>query len=135
MKGYLLAIVCTIAVSCRTTKSESVYKTATDTEVLTTQDSTNKTRTDTEKVYIRDSIFLYQKNDTITKEVFKTRYIYRCKTDTFIKVLRDTAFVCKTDTVYTNKEVVKVKRAHGIFGAAAGLILLYAVIYFIRKRL
>lgn len=135
MRKCLFAIVCIVAVSCKTTKNESVYKTATDTEVLTTQDSTNKIRTDTENVYIRDSIFVLQKNDTITKEVFKTRYIYKCKTDTLIKVVRDTAFVCKTDTIYTSKEVVKVKRAQSIFGAVAGLLLLYAVIRFLRKHL
>ena len=54
-------------------------------------DSTYLTRVRHDSIYVRDSIFVYQKGDTVTKTVERWRYLYRDRVDT--------SHMSKTDTV------------------------------------
>lgn len=55
----------------------------------------NVTRLDS--IYVRDSIYVYQKGDTVTKYVEKWRYKYKTKTDTLYIAKRDTVTVTVTE--------------------------------------
>ena len=54
-----------------------------------------------DSVYIHDSVYVYQKGDTVTKYVEKLKYVYRATADTVYRdrVIRDTAYIAKTDSV------------------------------------
>lgn len=42
---------------------------------ITRTDSTDKSRYDSAFVFYHDSVFLSQKNDTVTKEYYRTRFV------------------------------------------------------------
>ena len=77
--------------SCRTIQ----YDTANTTE-RTKVDSIEVLKIEKHYEIIHDSIFLTQKNDTVIKEIYRTRYIAKHKTDTIRTVKRDTVIVTKT---------------------------------------
>ena len=77
--------------SCRTIQ----YDTANTTE-RTKVDSIEVLKVEKHYEIIHDSIFLTQKNDTVIKEIYRTRYIAKHKTDTIRTVKRDTVIVTKT---------------------------------------
>ena len=54
-------------------------------------DSTYLNRVRHDSIYVRDSIYVFQKGDTVTKTVERWRYLYRDRVDTLYK--------CRTDTV------------------------------------
>lgn len=90
-KQYALFILLVIVSSCRTIQ----YDTANTTE-RTKVDSIEVLKVEKHYEIIHDSIFLTQKNDTVIKEIYRTRYIAKHKTDTIRTVKRDTVIVTKT---------------------------------------
>lgn len=58
-----------------------------------------------DSVYKRDSIYIYEKDDTVTKYVEKTLYKWRTRTDTvYLNRLRvDTLYIERTDSVTVEK--------------------------------
>lgn len=90
-KQYALFILLVMVSSCRTIQ----YDTANTTE-RTKVDSIEVLKVEKHYEIIHDSIFLTQKNDTVIKEIYRTRYIAKHKTDTIRTVKRDTVIVTKT---------------------------------------
>lgn len=90
-KQYALIILLVMVSSCRTIQ----YDTANTTE-RTRVDSIEVLKIEKHYEIIHDSIFLTQKNDTVIKEIYRTRYIAKHKTDTIRTVKRDTVIVTKT---------------------------------------
>lgn len=90
-KQYALIILLVMVSSCRTIQ----YDTANTTE-RTKVDSIEVLKVEKHYEIIHDSIFLTQKNDTVIKEIYRTRYIAKHKTDTIRTVKRDTVIVTKT---------------------------------------
>lgn len=87
---------------CRTVKYDTVSDAK---EHILRTDSTDNTHDELRYIFLHDSVFLSQKNDTVTKEVFRTRYIYRQKSDTVFRRVADTVFVDKTvEAVKKHKE-------------------------------
>ena len=90
-----------------------------------------KTRTDTliknDSIYFKDSVFVFQKGDTVfkNKTIFKDRYktIYKAKTDTIYKTDTITAYMhTETQKENNNKEYLFI-----IAGAALALLIFKAV--------
>lgn len=90
-KQYALFIMLVMVSSCRTIQ----YDTANTTE-RTKVDSIEVLKVEKHYEIIHDSIFLTQKNDTVIKEIYRTRFIAKHKTDTIRTVKRDTVIVTKT---------------------------------------
>lgn len=90
-KQYALIILLVMVSSCRTIQ----YDTANTTE-RTRVDSIEVLKVEKHYEIIHDSVFLTQKNDTVIKEIYRTRYIAKNKTDTIRTVKRDTVIVTKT---------------------------------------
>lgn len=55
------------------------------------KDSTYLTRVKRDSIYVHDSIFVYQKGDSVIKTVERYRYLYRDRVDT--------VYMSRTDTV------------------------------------
>lgn len=90
-KQYALIILLVMVSSCRTIQ----YDTANTTE-RTKVDSIEVLKIEKHYELIHDSIFLTQKNDTVIKEIYRTRFIVKHKTDTIRTVKKDTVIVTKT---------------------------------------
>lgn len=60
-----------------------------------------------DSVYKRDSIYIYEKGDTVTKYVEKTLYKWRTRTDTVYRdrLRVDTLYIERTDSVTVEKPV------------------------------
>ena len=60
-----------------------------------------------DSVYIRDSIYVWEKGDTVTKYVERVRYQYKLQTDTLYKYrsLRDTVYMERCDSIRVEKPV------------------------------
>ena len=56
-------------------------------------DSTYLTRVRHDSIYVRDSIYVYQEGDTVTKTVERWRYLYRDRVDTLYMSRVDTVTV------------------------------------------
>lgn len=90
-KQYALLILLIMVSSCRTIQCDTA-----NTTERAKVDSTEIFKIEKHYEIIRDSIFLTQKNDTVIKEIYRTRYIEKHKTDTIRTVKRDTVIVTKT---------------------------------------
>lgn len=90
-KQYALIILLVIVSSCRTIQCDTA-----NTTERTKVDSIEVLKVEKHYEIIHDSIFLTQKNDTVIKEIYRTRYIAKNKTDTIRTVKRDTVIVTKT---------------------------------------
>ena len=73
------------------------------TQTIYVRDTTYVSKVQVDSVFRRDSVFVKEKNDTI--------YIYKEKVRDRYRLLRDTIYQHKVDSVYIDKErVVKVER-------------------------
>lgn len=73
------------------------------TQTIYVRDTTYISKVQVDSVFRRDSVFVKEKNDTI--------YIYKEKVRDRYRLLRDTIYQHKVDSVYIDKErVVKVER-------------------------
>ncbi len=129
---FLLVINLVFLSGCRTVKYDTVSKTI---EHTAKSDSTDKSRHDTQYVFMHDSVFVSQKNDTVTKEVYRTRYLYRYKTDTMKVFKRDTVIVQKTDTIHSDK-YNDCNSRHGIYRLVFFIFFIVCVLlYYAHKRM
>ncbi len=87
----LLIIATLCIISCKTIKEIPVETIRTEIEY--------KDRLQIDSVYIKDSIYVRQSNDTIYVDKWQYKWIY--------KELIDTAYICHTDSVPYTVEVVK----------------------------
>lgn len=112
---------------CRTVKNGTVSETMTN---VVKTDSIDKSRHDTQYVFVHDSVFISQKNDTVTREVYRTRYLYRYKTDTLVSHKTDTVYVTRTEV-----KTVKEKNCISLVFIVIFFICFFTVVlYFTHKR-
>lgn len=50
-----------------------------------------------DSVWLRDSVFLYVRGDTVVKESYRDRRLYRLRVDTLVKSVRDTVVVTRVE--------------------------------------
>ena len=94
MKKILFLLVIVLAsISCKV-KEVFVYVPEIHTEY--------KTKIQKDSVYLKDSIYIHQKGDTIFSEKFRTKYIERIKNDT----------VLKNDTIFQEKIKIEIKEVN-----------------------
>lgn len=118
IRYIILAIICLILASCRTSKTIEV---PVDVPVIKTE-YINKT----DSILIHDSIhhYVYSKSDTVFSEIVKYRYKYLVKRDTILR--QDTLYKTKTLTNIVEKRIRYVPIIYKILagiGAAAILLL------------
>lgn len=123
MARYVIVALLLLCIGCTTTKYVPVESVHTE-----YRDRVNIQR---DSIYLRDSIYIENKGDTIVIERWRDRWRDR--------IIRDTMSVNTTDTIQHLVEVEKplaaaqkVKIAIGNIAIAAVLVLL--LVYFIRRR-
>ena len=114
----ILAIICLILASCRTTKTIEV---PVEVPQIKTE-YVNKT----DSILIHDSVFhtIYREADTVYSQLIKYRYKYLVKRDTILR--QDTIYLTKTLTNTVEKKIRYVPIIYKILagiGAAALLLL------------
>lgn len=115
----ILAIICLILASCKTTKTIEV---PVEVPVIKTE-YINKT----DSILIHDSIYhyVYSKSDTVFSEIVKYRYKYLVKRDTILR--QDTIYKTKTLTNTVEKKIKFVPwyiKSLAWIGAAALVLIL-----------
>lgn len=123
MARYVIAALLLLCIGCTTTKYVPIESVHTE-----YRDRVNVQR---DSIYLRDSIYIENKGDTIVIERWRDRWRDR--------IIRDTMSVNTTDTIQHSVEVEKpltaaqkVKIAIGNIAIAAVFVLL--LVYFIRRR-
>lgn len=91
-KVWLVLLVCVVMVGCRTLPEPVA--------VRVERDSIYLSRVERDSVFVRDSVLIREKGDTVYRDRWRVEYRER--------VLRDTAYIERNDTI-TN--VVEVERA------------------------
>lgn len=109
MKHFVLFISLLALASCASTRHASTTRIDRDSTYNSTYrlDSLFRAIMQRDSIYQRDSIFIYEKGDTITKYVERIRYQQISRTDTIYKdrLVRDTAYINRTDSVVIEKPV------------------------------
>lgn len=123
MARYIIAALLLLCIGCTTTKYVPIESVHTE-----YRDRVNIQR---DSIYLRDSIYIENKGDTIVIERWRDRWRDR--------IIRDTMRVNTTDTIQHIVEVEKpltaaqkVRIAIGNIAIAAAFVLL--LVYFIRRR-
>lgn len=123
MARYVIAVLLLLCIGCTTTKYVPIESVHTE-----YRDRVNIQR---DSIYLRDSIYIENKGDTIVIERWRDRWRDR--------IIRDTMSVNTTDTIQHIVEVEKpltaaqkVRIAIGNIAIAAVFVLL--LVYFVRRR-
>lgn len=88
-KVWLVLVVCVVMVGCRTLPEPVA--------VRVERDSIYLSRVERDSVFVRDSVTIREKGDTVYRDRWRVEYRER--------VLRDTAYVGKSDTLIITKVV------------------------------
>jgi Tfp pilus assembly protein PilE len=98
----LVAIVAILSLivlpSCKTKFIETVRY-----EIVETHDTIDRVKVQRDSIMLHDSVYIYQKGDTVFSEKWRTEFRWRTQYDTVVKVSEIPHIV--TDTVYHVKEV------------------------------
>ena len=109
MKHLLIIVSALILASCASMRHASTHQVDRDSTYLSTRqlDSLYRAFWQRDSVYKRDSIYVYQKGDTVTKYVEKEIYKWRTRTDTIYRDRWrvDTMYVERVDSVTVEKPV------------------------------
>lgn len=109
MKPIIVFISLLMLASCASTRHASTARIDRDSTYTSTQrlDSLFRAIMQRDSIYRRDSIFVREKGDTVTKYVERVRYQYKTRTDTVYRdrTVRDTVFINRTDSVRVEKPV------------------------------
>lgn len=95
-------------------------------------DSTYLTRVRHDSIYVHDSIFVYQKGDSVIKTVERWRYLYRDRVDTLYKSRTDTVTV--HDVEYRDKPERWYDTGFRRLGQLCVLVLLAWLLWCLVKR-
>lgn len=95
-------------------------------------DTTYLTRVRHDSIYVRDSIYVLQKGDTVTKTVERWRYLYRDRVDTLYKSMTDTVTV--HDVEYRDKPERWYETGFRRLGQLCALALLAWLLWCLVKR-
>ena len=87
--------------------SDSLVKAHSDTLYVVKSDSVARASVSVDSVYVRDSVYIREKGDSVYvyKEKWRERLVfmrdtlYKARTDTVLKIVRDTVVKVRTDTV------------------------------------
>lgn len=109
MKQLFLILAAILLASCASTRYASTTRIDRDSIYHYTRqlDSLYRSIWQRDSVYKRDSIYIYEKGDTVTKYVEKTLYKWRTRTDTVYRdrVRVDTLYIARTDSITVEKPV------------------------------
>lgn len=109
MKHFVILLVASLLIGCAGPRYASTSQIDRDSTYFSTQrlDSLFRAIMQRDSIYQRDSIFLYVKGDTVTKYVERIKYQYKNRTDTIYrnKLLRDTLYIERTDSITVEKPV------------------------------
>ena len=109
MKHLFLILAAILLASCASIRYASTYDESRDSVRVSTRqlDSIFARLMQRDSVFIRDSIYVREKGDTVTKYVERVRYQYKVRTDTLYKyrTLRDTVYMEKRDSIRVEKPV------------------------------
>ena len=94
-------------------------------------DTTYISRTHTDSIYVRDSIFVREKGDTIFRCEYRYRYRDRVQRDTIYKSVSDTIRL----TEFVEKELSTIDKARMFLGDLFAGVLLAGVVILLIKRL
>ena len=146
MKHLFLILAAILLASCASTRYASTYDESRDSVRVSTRqlDSIFARLMQRDSVFIRDSIYVREKGDTVTKYVERVRYQYKLKTDTLYKyrTLRDTVYMEKRDSIRVEKPVYieKPRRWYEtgltwIGGLCCISVILYALFLYLKRKL
>lgn len=109
MKHFIILLIASLLIGCAGPRYASTVQIDRDSIYLSTQrlDSLFRAIVKRDSIYQRDSIFIYIKGDTVTKYVERVKYQYKNRTDTIYRnrLLRDTLYINKTDSITIEKPV------------------------------
>ena len=109
MKHFVFIVSLLMLASCASTRHASTTRIDRDSTYHYAQqlDSLYRAFWQRDSVYKRDSIYIHEKGDTVTKYVEKTMYKWRTRTDTVYRdrLRVDTLYIERTDSVTVEKPV------------------------------
>ena len=121
-KVWLVLVVCVVMVGCRTLPEPVA--------VRVERDSIYLSRVERDSVFVRDSVLIREKGDTVYRDRWRVEYRER--------VLRDTAYIERNDTITNVVEVEKAlswwERTRMAAGDVALLGLVVLLIYLILRH-
>ena len=121
---FSLLLAAVLLCSCSSIRFVPVERVRTDTTYLT--------RVRHDSIYVHDSIFVYQKGDSVIKTVERYRYLYRDRVDTVYKSKTDTTVV--HDVEYRDKPERWYDTGFRRLGQLCVLALLAWVLWCLVKR-
>lgn len=109
MKYFVILLIASLLIGCAAPRYGSTVQIDRDSTHFSTQrlDSLYKAIWQRDSVYKRDSIYIYDKGDTITTYVEKTLYKWRTHTDTVYRDRwrTDTLYIERTDSIAVEKPI------------------------------
>lgn len=109
MKHFVFIVSLLMLASCASTRHASTTRIDRDSTYHYARqlDSLYRAIWQRDSVYKRDSIYIYEKGDTVTKYVEKTLYKWRTRTDTVYRDRWrvDTLYIERTDSITVEKPV------------------------------
>lgn len=144
MKHFVFIISLLMLASCASPRYTSTSRTDRDSTYNYTRqlDSLYRAIWQRDSVYKRDSIYIYEKGDTVTKYVEKTLYKWRTHTDTVYRDRwrTDTLYIERTDSVtvekpvYVEKPIKWYNQGFIWFGKMCCIALILWVLFLYLKR-
>lgn len=144
MKQLLIVIMLSVLAGCASTRYASMTRTNKDSTYNYAQqlDSLYRAIWQRDSVYKRDSIYIYEKGDTVTKYVEKTLYKWRTLTDTVYRdrLRADTLYIERTDSImvekpiYIEKQIKWYNQGFIWFGKLCYIALILWVLFLYLKR-
>ena len=109
MRKLLLTILLLILASCASQRTTTTHQVESDSVYYSRAyvDSLFKAVWQRDSVYRRDSIYIYQRGDTVDRYVERVVYKWRSRTDTVYRdrLRVDTVYMERTDSVHVEKPV------------------------------
>lgn len=144
MKQLLIVIMLSVLAGCASTRYASMTRINKDSTYNYAQqlDSLYRAIWQRDSVYKRDSIYIYEKGDTVTKYVEKTLYKWRTHTDTVYRDRwrADTLYIERIDSImvekpiYIEKQIKWYNQGFVWFGKLCCIALILWVLFLYLKR-
>lgn len=131
----VLALLCVLCVLCGCRATRTVAVPVPVERTLTRMDTLRLHTHSVDTVVERDSVFVWQRGEAVTKEVTRWRYKVRLLTDTLWRTRVDSVYVEKPVTVTVERGLTLWERVKQRFGGLAlTALLLLAAIFVYRLR-
>lgn len=89
-------------------------------------DTLRQLRETHDSVWLRDSVFLYVKGNTVVRESYRDRQVYRLRVDTLLKCVTDTVVVTRVEkptAVMTSWQRLRMRTGDVALLLVAGLLI------------